>query len=255
MITLENTSATLTAYPMEQIDQKAKGAVIVLPGGGYNSHADHEGEPVAKAYNSAGYHAFVLRYRVEEKPLQTAPLYDVCTAIAYVRSLSETLDIPKDTIAVCGFSAGGHLAGSAGVFWHMPELFGGTRPAEEYRPNTTILCYPVLSEEYPHEGSFTNLVGPDKKKWEAVSLDKQVNSHTAPSFLWHTAEDASVPVGNTLRFAESLARYHIPMEVHVFPEGPHGVGLATKESGSKTHDPYTARWHTFSVAWLDKLFG
>lgn len=251
-ITLPDTTATLTPYLLE--DTKAKGAVIVCPGGGYQHLADHEGTPVAKAYNQRGYHAFVLRYRVGIlQELETKPLYDVCTAIAMVREKSSSLAIAPNTIAICGFSAGGHAAGSAGVHWNKPERFGGTLPQEEYMPNASILCYPVLSQDYPHEGSFLNLTQ-NKEQHEFYSLDKQVGTHTPPAFLWHTSEDASVPVGNSLRYGEQLAKFHIPFELHVFPYGPHGLGLVTTASGAKRDDPHVARWHELSADWLDLLF-
>ena len=250
----EGSVARLTPYLLEQ--GEAKGTVLIFPGGGYRFVSPRESKPVADAFNRGGYHAFVLDYTVAEPlPLGTKPLADAAWAIAQIRGNARAYGVDPDKIAVCGFSAGGHLAASLGVYWHNPGFFGGTEPAEVYKPNGLILCYAVLSGGmHRHGGSFDNLVGegqPAKARF-AYSLEQQVSQNTPPTFLWHTAEDSSVPVENSLLFASKLSAYEIPFEMHVFPYGSHGLSLATPEV-SESHrpaDPHVAKWIDLCVDWL-----
>ena len=132
---------------------------------------------------------------------------------------------------MCGFSAGGHLAASVGVFWNNPLVSPYLKKTgETIRPNALILAYPViLSQGACHRESFQALLGKkgceDSALLNLVSLDKQVTADTPPTFLWHTAEDALVPVQNSLSFASAVAEQNIPVELHIYPKGPHGLSL------------------------------
>jgi acetyl esterase/lipase len=225
------------------------GAVIVCPGGGYARRAPHEGAPVAEWLNSLGIAAFVLDYRVapHRHPL---PLGDAQRAIRTVRQRAEEWAIRPDRIGILGFSAGGHVAASAGTH------FGGGKPQaadpierQSCRPDALVLCYAVLTfGEFRHEGSMVNLLGeePPEELRNLLSNELQVTSDTPPTFLWHTGDDAGVPVENSLLFAGALRRNGVPFALHVFPHGRHGLGLATD-------DPVVGAWPALCGQWLRAL--
>lgn len=235
---------------------KSRGAVIVVPGGGYEMTSDREAEPVAMKFAAAGYHTFILWYRVKPEKY-TDPLEDLARTVALIRSHAEKWRVDPDDITLCGFSAGGHLAASLGVFWDKPFLSDimGTAP-ESYRPNRLILSYPVItSGPMAHRGSFVNLSGGDESVWPLFSLENQVSKTTPPTFLWHTANDPAVPVENSLLFATSLSAYNIPFELHIFPDGPHGLSVAeefTSAGNPAMCAPDCAIWAPMAVRWLKK---
>ena len=227
----------------------AAGAIVIFPGGGYGGRADHEGSPIAEFFNSKGLHAFVVHYRVSPNR-HPAPLADALKALRIVRNNAEKWQIKPDKIAVCGFSAGGHLAASTGVHFDL------VKTAEDYlcdkvsaRPDALILCYPVISsKKFFHAGSFKNLLGEgySDEMRDLMSLEEQVDQHTPPSFLWHTAEDKGVPAENSMAFASSLSKFDIPYELHIFPEGSHGLGLAPEF-------PEVAIWANLCASWLKRM--
>lgn len=251
-IVLQPNNARLTSYPSEG---KALGAVIICPGGAYSHVAERCGRPVAEAFSRQGYHAFVLDYTVEPAPLGVRPLRDLAEAILHVRCHAEYYGVSPNRIALCGFSAGGHLAASLGVYWNRPDFFGGDQPAEIYRPNAVILSYPVISAlEFQHSQSLDNLSGDNADMRQAFGLENQVGAHTPPVFMWHTASDEAVPVQNSMLFASELAAHRVPFEYHVFPFGAHGLSLATPELDqpelNRLADPHVARWFSLCVEWL-----
>ncbi len=228
---------------------KVRGAVLVLPGGGYAIRAPHEGDPVARAYNDCGYHAFVLHYRVS--PCRhPAPLADAVQAMRTIRSRATEWKVSPQHIAVCGFSAGGHLAGSLGVLHsRIPDEAG----APAARPDAMILSYAVLSTAAQHAGSFDNLLGADATDAERdeFSIERSVDTTTPPAFIWHTADDAAVPVENALIMATALRKHRVPFELHVYPSGPHGVGLA--DDPTRNLSPRLADWLKLSADWLREM--
>lgn len=235
---------TIEAYPAE-----GDGAVIIFPGGGYCNRAEHEGEPVAKMLNSYGITAFVVQYRVYPYS-NPSPLSDAMRAVRYVRAHAKDYKINKDKIAVMGFSAGGHLAGSVSVHYDK-DVYAPTDAVdnESARPNASILCYPVIDMlNYRHDGSKCNLLGarPKYADLEYMSLYKQITDDTPPAFLWHTSNDAVVPVENSLMYANALAAHNIQFELHVFPQGPHGMGLAED-------DVQVCQWTKALDIWLENL--
>ncbi|MFS0636775.1 alpha/beta hydrolase [Mesobacillus foraminis] len=234
---------TLTPYLAERNDKHS--AIIVCPGGGYHRKAQHEGEPVALWLNSLGISAFVLDYRVSPNR-HPAPLSDCQRAIRFVKHHSEQWNIDKYKVGILGFSAGGHLAASASTlhrlrFYEASDLID----QESARPDLAILCYPVISlMDHFHEGSLHNLLGeypPDQLR-AALSNEKNVTDSTPPTFLWHTADDASVPVENSLMYAQALSKKKIPFEMHIFPNGRHGLGLAKE-------DPAVSKWTDLCETW------
>jgi acetyl esterase/lipase len=227
-----------------------RGAVLVCPGGGYLNRAPHEAEPIARRFNACGYHAFVVHYRVAPHR-HPAPLLDASRALRLIRAHAAEWRVDPARIAVCGFSAGGHLTASLGVHYGMDVLnVGDDLDAISARPDALILAYPVItSGEFGHRGCFDTLLGLDAapELLRLMSLELQVTPDTPPAFLWHTAEDGSVPVENSLLFATALHKHGVPFELHVYPHGRHGMGLAPE-------DPHVATWAELCCEWLRETF-
>lgn len=240
--------ARVTAFPVASV--RPSPAVLVLPGGGYTRQADHEGAPVARWLNSLGVAAFVVRYRVapHRHPL---PLLDAARAVRWVRHHAARHGVDPLRVGVLGFSAGGHLAGLLATETG-PMLPAGPHDgidAGDPRPGLAVLCYPVVTLTGPaaHQGCVANLLGPGGEgpggDAAALSIERRVGPATPPMFLWHTADDASVPVDNTLMLASALARHRVPVEAHVYPNGVHGLGLAES-------DPVAGDWTRRCAAFL-----
>jgi len=239
----------MTPYVLSTVSKH--GAVIVMPGGGYETRAYHEGEPVALWLNSIGLSAFVLNYRVAPYR-HPYPMIDAQRAIRLVRYNAEKWNIDSEKIGVLGFSAGGHLASTVGTHFDDGDV-NSEDPVERVssRPDAMILCYPVISfGECRHHGSMINLIGenpPDDLR-RSLSNEMHVSDNTPPAFLWHTADDDVVPVENSLIFAAALGRKNIDFELHVFPRGVHGLGLAES-------DPVVSIWTGLCEKWMiDKGF-
>ena len=222
---------TLTLYPASG-EHTTSTAVVVCPGGGYAMLADdHEGVQFARWFNSIGISAFVLKYRLGHRYRHPAPLQDVHRAIRYVRTHADQWGVAPDRIGVIGFSAGGHLASTAGTH------FEGARPDSSdplervtTRPDFMILVYPVISftTEYTHQGSRNRLLGedPNPELVELLSNEDQVTSDTPPTFLVHADDDRGVPPENSILFYLALRKAGVPAEMHIYREGGHGFGLA-----------------------------
>ena len=232
-------------------------AVVVCPGGAYAFVSQREAEPVALPFFARGYNVFVLTYTCGEQARDFAPLIQLSETVRRIRETPQWRVDPEH-IAVCGFSAGGHLAGSLGVLWDDPEFLRhyGDRSGKN-RPDAMLLCYPVLlANAYTHEESIRNVSGdvPGGERYRYFALDEHVSASTCPTFLWHTAEDGGVPVENTLLFALALQKARVPFEAHVFPTGGHGLSTCTAETCG-TADPYNGRWLGLAMDWLDRQFG
>lgn len=220
-------------------------AVIVCPGGGYTCKAPHEGEPIAKWLNTIGVNAFVLDYRVAPY-MHPYPMLDVQRAIRYVRYNCKEFNIDPNRIGILGFSAGGHLAGTAAVHFDFGKEDGDVIDKVSCRPDMAILCYPVITTgKYTHQGSVDNLLGenPSQELLDYMSIEKQVKENTPPMFLWHTAEDVTVPMENSLLLSTALKEKGIEFELHIFPKGRHGLGLQDEV-------PYVTRWAGMCEEWL-----
>ncbi|MBR23195.1 MAG: xylan esterase [Leifsonia sp.] len=215
--------------------------IIVLPGGGYGHHADHEGEPVAQWLRSLDLTASVLHYPVLTR--HPGPIDAVRARVAELRADG------VERLGILGFSAGGHLAGHAAM--SRPGGPSATRSLVD----AAILCYPVVSMQLPtHAGSRHTLLGRWAAPWtrRALSVDRMVTRDAPPTFLWHTAEDAAVPVEHTYRLAAALAAHAVPHEVHVYPRGRHGLGLvAGVPDGEQAGN--AADWTAACARWLRQL--
>ena len=220
-------------------------AVVILPGGGYSGCAPYEGEGYAQLFNTFGMDAFVVNYRVAPNRFPL-PLLDSRRAVRFIRSKAEEFGIAKDKIIIIGSSAGGHLAALTSTYLEPLEGEGvDDIDKEDYLPNGQILCYPVISsdESIANIGSFKNLLGDRYDEKDSLSPDTLVSEKTPVAFIWHTASDQAVNVINSYRYAEALRNYSIPHELHVFPQGWHGLGLCQS-------NPYVAEWTQLLRRWL-----
>jgi len=225
-------------------------AVIIFPGGGYGTNSlSHEGTDVAKKFNEMGVTAFVVKYRLPEDRTminkEIGPLQDAQQAIKVVRENASDYKINPQRIGVMGFSAGGHLASTAGTHFKKSHISNENKTS--LRPDFMILIYPVISfqDDIGHRGSRENLIGkePGKSKKDLYSNELQITAETPPAFLLHTSEDATVHPANSIRFYEGLLKYHIGTEMHIYQKGEHGIGLNNKT----TKDD----WFLSCIHWME----
>jgi acetyl esterase/lipase len=231
---------------------KATGAaVIICPGGGYaNLAMGHEGTDVARRFNESGVAAFVLKYRIPEDSTminkEIGPLQDAQRALLVVRSRAGEWGIDPKRIGIMGFSAGGHLASTAGT--HFKKNYIANPDHISLRPDFMILIYPVISfnSQIAHMGSEHNLLGPDPspEKTAEYSNELQVTDLTPPSFLVHAKDDNTVPYANSIVFAEALKKHHVPVELYLYDQGGHGFGMHNETSSQS--------WMDLCIAWMKK---
>jgi len=233
-------------------DRANGAAIVVCPGGGYNVVAsDHEGRQVAEWLNGLGVSAFVLQYRLGPRYRHPAPLQDAQRALRLVRARAADWGVDPHRLGILGFSAGGHLASTAGTHFDAGDP-SAADPVDRQgsRPDFLVLCYPVIRLEGPatHRGSRERLLGPDPDPAQvrALSTETQVTPQTPPTFLWHTDEDTGVPPENSVAFYEALRAAKVPAEIHIFAKGPHGIGMAPQ-------DPAASLWPTLCANWLRAL--
>ena len=245
---------TLKTYILDVVPEgKQYPAVIICPGGAYGFCSPTEAEPVAMQFTAAGVHAFVLDYSVA--PFRfPKPQEELSMAIALVRENAKAWQIDPDKIAICGFSAGGHLACSVGTLWNSdPNL---KRDDRMNQPNAMILSYPVvLYNEFANMASFDNLCGEDEELKKYLSLEQHVNEDTPPAFIWHTFEDSAVPVENSLTLVSALRKKEIAFELHIYQKGEHGLSLATPEvcSTGVGFSKNLLTWPQLAISWLKEL--
>ena len=279
--------------PVSVAPKRLRPAVVVCPGGGYAFCSDREAEPVVMQFLSMGYHCFCLYYSVAPENHFPVSIWEAAKAVAIVREHSEEWLVDPEQIYICGFSAGGHLACSLGMFWNRKfvwEPLGLT--AEQVRPDGMILGYPVISSgPFAHRGSFECLLRTEGQKMTAeeyfrkyvgplagvpdgsdavrmgcteeesrgtmedfVSLELRVTKDSPRAFLWHTFTDGSVPVENSLFLASALRRCGVNVEMHVCPQGGHGLSLANAETsvpGSAQLVPAVQEWMPLVHTWIE----
>jgi acetyl esterase/lipase len=237
---------SLTVYPAAHPNGSA---VIICPGGGYlRLSFRHEGIEPAEFLNARGVTAFIIKNRLVEYG-QPAPLQDVLRAIRLVRSRAKELGLNPEHIGVMGFSAGGHLAATAGTLYADPMgMTGNLLDAYSARPDFMILVYPVITmkDPYVHAGSRKALLGanPSDEMITQWSAELQVNAQTPPAFLVATEEDHTVPPKNSLLFYEALRKAGVSAELHLFEKGPHGFGLRTGYGPTSEWPLRAAEWMT-----------
>lgn len=261
---LKNSEAIISAYIPENSEEininKKRETIIICPGGGYEFTSDREAEPIALKFVAQGFNAVVIRYSIAPVRYPTA-LLELAETVRYVREKEKEWNVDTEKVIVCGFSAGGHLAGSLGVLWNneIIEKYLDIKN-EEVKPNAMILCYPVISSgEFAHKGSFDSLLGEKEAEIsrESLSLEKLVSIETPKTFLWHTFDDGTVPVQNSLLFSNALASNKVQFELHIYPSGVHGLGLCeeiTAMNGRSEHiNSHIASWFNLACQWIKTL--
>lgn len=225
-----------------------KTGVVVAPGGGYQHLAtEKEGYAIARWLNERGVAAFVLKYRLGPKYHHPIELGDAQWAIRMVRAHAAEYGVAEDHIGMWGFSAGGHLAATAGTHFDVGNS-SASDPIEQKssRPDFLILAYPVITMVQPwvHSGSLKYLLGdnPDPALQQSLSAETQVTKDTPPTFLFATTDDKTVPVLNSVMFYEALVKAGVPSEMHLFQQGAHGAGLAAANPQLSVWPDLLAKW-------------
>lgn len=260
----DDSKITLTTYiasDTRELNMPPRAAILIFPGGGYNFLSDREAEPIARAFMAAGFNAFILRYSIGKDAKFPRPVIDASLAMQNIRTNAKEYNINPDKVFVIGFSAGGHLAGSIGTLWHKDYVQKEIdMPYGMNKPTGMILSYAVLTaNKFAHRGSIETIVGEKdatQEIFDMYSIEKQVDENTCPAFLWHTASDDAVPVENSLQMAAALSANKIPFEMHIYPKGPHGISLATKETSCQNpalEDASVATWINHAIDWLSKF--
>lgn len=228
-------------FPAEADDPASRPLLLVLPGGGYIRHADHEAEAMARWFAARGLNTAVYRYPVAPHR-HPVPIAATRTLLSQLR-LGRHGDFDTTRIGVLGFSAAGHLAATLSNDPTGPER---AEHGRDDRPDLAILAYPVISmTDLPHAGSLEALLGSEASIPEraAADADRLVDEHTPPTFLWHTADDASVPLVHSLDYARALSLHGVPVDLHVYADGGHGAGLATGQGPLEG-------WSGLAIEWL-----
>lgn len=246
------TQPTLTPFLPDR--EKATGAsVIICPGGGYRILAiKHEGYEFARWFSERGIAAFVLKYRLPNDQAmndkEIVPLMDVQQAFRMIRKNAKKWGLDPQKVGIMGFSAGGHLASTAGT--HFMDIVGGIQDTTNVRPDFMILGYPVITFDpsYGHMGSRQALIGenPTMEMVDRFSNEKRVTERTPPTFLVHSSDDRAVPVQNSIHFYLALHKFNIPAEMHIYEQGGHGYGMGL-------HKGDVASWTGRLHAWLNRM--
>lgn len=232
-----------------EMNNDKRPALLICPGGGYEWTSDRENEPIALQFLARGYNVFVLKYSVGKMASELRPLHEAALAIEHIRENAQKYNVDPKRVYIIGFSAGGHVA-----------LSSGTLLKKDSRPNAMVLCYPVVTAACPtHMGSLYQFCGteqPSEEQKNLFSLDLHVDGDTPPAFIWHTENDASVPVQNSKNLALALSKNGVNHELLLFPEGYHGLSLATHETchDIPENEPHPASvWVELADKWLKNL--
>lgn len=255
---IENTFVEV--YVPEKPTSYVKDALLIIPGGGYGEICDdREGEPIAHEFMQKGYACFVLHYSVGEKAKFPKPLIEASLAMKYIKDNAYKYNINSNRVFVTGFSAGGHLAASLGILWHLDEIYSEINMAYGYNKPTGILpIYPVISANVPtHICSFQNILGnknPTKEEFDKYSLELYVDEKSSPAFICHTSTDEAVPVYNSLCLATAYAKAGLSFELHIFKDAPHGIALGNKITMcGKSEWLVGGCWPELATKWMDSI--
>jgi acetyl esterase/lipase len=247
--TSSNDIPTITAY-LPEATNATGAAMVICPGGGYAHLAPHEGNDYALWLNQHGVTCFVLKYRLGSSGYRNpAMLEDATRAVRWVRAHAAEFKVDTHRVGIMGSSAGGHLAST--LLTHFDAGNPNAADAvdrESSRPDLGILCYAVITMgEFTHKGSRDNLLGnnPSPELVTSLSNELQVTTNTPPCFLWTTFEDKTVPMENTMLFAEALRKNHVPFALHIYEKGGHGMGLKDKPPFAHPHP-----WAADCLFWL-----
>lgn len=248
--------------PLE-MNNDPRPTILICPGGGYEWTSDREAEPVALQFLARGYNVFVLKYSVAKMASELRPLCEAALAMKHIREHAQKYNIDPKKVYIMGFSAGGHLACSLGVYWNhdkVKKALGDSSDGQICRPDAMVLCYPVITATCEtHLGTLHNFCGtntPNDELLNLFSLDLHVDTDTPPAFIWHTENDGSVPVQNSKNLAEALTKNGVKHELVLFPDGYHGLSLATHETchDIPENNPHPASvWVELADKWLKNL--
>lgn len=237
--------------PYIPANKKTDAAVVIFAGGGYCGRAEHEGQGYAEFLAQNGITAFVVDYRVAPHSFPL-PLLDARRAIRFVRHNAKEYGINPQKIAAMGSSAGGHLTALLCTYQGKLDFEGVDQIDNlDYLPNAQILCYPVIvspKNNFTHKGSYINLLGGEEMLQNCQNYDPSllVNENTPPAFIWHTSNDGVVNVKNSTQYLAALNNSGVLAEMHIFPNGPHGMGLAND-------DNHVAQWSKLLLNWFKYL--
>lgn len=261
----EDENVYLEVYAADKVGDFVRNAILVIPGGGYSAVcADREGEPIAMAFLPYGYNAFVLHYSVKSNSDRIFPsqLIQASKAVKHIKDYADAYNIDPEKVFVTGFSAGGHLAASLGTMWDKKEIYDAVDMPYGYnKPAGMMLVYPVISADdgFGDFESFYNLWQcPEltQEQKDAVSIEKHVTDKSCPAYIVHTSNDENVNVKNSLALAEAYAAAGRTFELHVYPDGPHGMALGnriTRCGVEKWENPCFAKWVENAVLWAERL--
>lgn len=255
----EECKAKLELYLQENLkemnrqDQK-RPCILILPGGGYAGCSRREAEPIALNFLPKGYNAFVLNYSTKNCTFPSH-IREVAAAMELIHANADAWNCDPERIAIMGFSAGGHLAAHYSNCYDWPEVrevFPESKPVK-----ASVLCYPVICADpsVAHMGSFHKLVGHKPLTEEEIlrfSCNRHVTDRTPPTFLWHTVTDKTVPVMNSLLYAQALAEHQVPFTMHIYPAGAHGLATADDQTNDdlKPKAALAAAWVEDAAKWL-----
>ena len=234
---IDGSRAELVGYVIDNSPEmdpdRRRPAILIIPGGGYAIGSDRESEPVALQFLAAGYQAFVLKYSCVPSRYPVA-LLEMAEAMSMIRGHADEGPVDAGRVAAIGFSAGGHLAANLTTVSSDAELRDAGYDPAAVRPDALLLCYPVItSGRFAHRGSFDNLLGDgkdDASLLELLSIEKHVDATMPPVFIWHTITDQAVPVENSLLMIQACRDAGVSVEAHLFPQGGHGLSLATVDT-------------------------
>ena len=250
---------TYLPYNMVEMNRQnqKRPCMIVCPGGGYGMCSERESEPIALHFLTEGYNVFVLTYSVAPHRFPTQ-IREVAALMELIYANAEEWNCDTEKIAIIGFSAGGHLAAHYSTMFDCKEV-RDVFP-ESKSVNASVLAYPVIDADFnnTHQGSFMNLLGhaPDKEEEEHFSCNRQVRPITPPAFIWHTAEDGCVPVCNSISYAKALIENKVPVELHIYPFGGHGLSTSDKHTVDNVTEivAYNNVWLDSVKKWLNLIF-
>ncbi|MBE7032800.1 MAG: alpha/beta hydrolase [Ruminococcaceae bacterium] len=223
---------------------------IVFAGGGYDHLAKHEGEGYAKLFNVWGADAFVVNYSLSPTTFP-AQINDARRAVQFVRANAKEYEVNPEKIIAVGSSAGGHLAATLSTYKEATECSEIDEISKiNFFPDYQVLCYPVIdliNEGITHKGSMMNLLGENYSEELMTQLSPQIacNENTPPAFIWHNADDEVVHVYNSINYAKNLIKFNVPVELHLFPNGGHGVGIASNK--------HSGQWTELLFRWLREM--
>ena len=255
--------ATLTAYLPDNLSEmnrenELRPCLLICPGGGYEFCSQRESEPIALHFLPEGFNVFILNYSTAPHRYP-AQLCEVAASMELLYQHADAWHCDTTRIAIMGFSAGGHLAAHYSNAYSCTEVravFPNSHPV-----SAAILCYPVITADsaWAHMGSFDALTGKSERTADEIqkfSCDRLVSAKTPPTFLWHTAADATVPVMNSLLYAQALAAHHVSFELHVYPQGGHGLSTCDRQTLDEvlSEHEYDRTWLACAKHWLHSIF-